>query len=126
MRGTFSMTGVHLSDLNYAVSNGEAQAASAKSKAMSLARDVKVLRANLAKSMMITEALWEILRDEHGMTDEKLHKKIYEIDMRDGILDSQNQRKAEKCPECDRMVSSRHPACLYCGTVMDTSAFTIE
>ena len=126
MRGTFSMSGDSSSDLSFAASHGAAQAASAKSKALSVSREVKVLRANLAKSMMITEALWEILRDEHGMTDEKLHKKIYEIDMRDGVLDGQNQRKAAKCPECDHMVSTRHPACLYCGTVMDMSVFSIQ
>jgi hypothetical protein len=54
-----------------------------------------------------------------------LHKKLYEIDMRDGVLDGKNQRKAQKCPECQHMVSTRHPACIYCGKVMDDSVFSI-
>ena len=68
----------------------------------------------------------EFIRDKHGMTDDDLHKKLYEIDMRDGALDGRNQRKASECPGCGRMVSARHPACLYCGQVMDTSVFTME
>ncbi len=89
-------------------------------------RQVRLLEANLAKTMMICEALWEILADEHGWTIEHLHKKLYEVDMRDGVLDGKNQRSIVKCPNCGRTVSGRHPACLYCGQIIDNSVFTIN
>ncbi|MCK5000675.1 MAG: hypothetical protein KAS23_14125, partial [Anaerohalosphaera sp.] len=80
----------------------------------------------LAKTLMICEALWEILRDEHGYKLDDLHSKLYEIDMRDGVLDGKNKRKPTNCPNCNRTVSPRHPACIYCGQVIDNSVFTIS
>ncbi|MBW8017515.1 MAG: hypothetical protein FVQ82_15155 [Planctomycetes bacterium] len=104
---------------------GSQAASRAESKATAVECQVKALRADLARSLMISEALWELLRDRAKLTEEDLHKKLYEIDMRDGVLDGKNQRKAQKCPDCEHMVSSRHPACIYCGKVMDDSVFSI-
>jgi ribosomal protein L32 len=101
-------------------------AARAKSKAGKVERQVRVLEANLAKSMMINEALWELIRDQHGLTEKDLHEKLYEVDMRDGVLDGKHQRKAVECPNCGHTVSPRHPACIYCGQVIDESVFTIQ
>ena len=101
-------------------------AAGAEAKADSAKREIKKLRASLGKSMLICEALWELLRDRAKLTDEDLHKKIYEIDMRDGVLDGKNVRKAVECPDCGRKVSSRHPACIYCGRVIDTYVYTVD
>ena len=77
----------------------------AEAKADLAKREIKKLRASLAKSMLISEALWELLRDRAKLTDDDLHKKIYEIDMRDGVLDGKNQRQAVECPDCGRKVS---------------------
>ncbi len=100
--------------------------ARAKNVAASAERRTKILEANLAKTLMICETLWELLRDEHGWSDEALHKKLYEVDMRDGVLDGKNQRKAVECPDCGHTVSPRHPACIYCGRVIDMSVFNLE
>jgi len=96
----------------------------AESIARSTQQQIKSLEANLAKSLLISEVLWELLREEHGWTDQKLFKKLEEVDLRDGALDNKNQRKATPCPDCGRAVSHRHPACLYCGCVIDISPFT--
>jgi hypothetical protein len=113
------------SDVNSGSYMGNQSSSRAESKATSLESQVKALRADLARSLMISEALWELLRDRAKLTEEDLHKKLYEIDMRDGVIDGKNQRKAKKCPDCEHMVSSRHPACIYCGKVMDDSVFSI-
>jgi len=120
MIGTFAMVG----GASFAGSKAGEDAARAKSKTRSLESQIKVLNANLSKTLMICETLWEILRDRCGLTEEDLHKKLYEVDMRDGVLDGKNQRKAVECPNCRHMVSPRHPACLYCGQIIDTSVFT--
>ena len=104
---------------------GSQSASRAESKATAVESQVKRLQADLARSLMISEALWELLRDRAKLTEADLHKKLYEIDMRDGVLDGQNKRKAMKCPDCEHMVSSRHPACIYCGKVMDDSVFSV-
>ena len=123
MLGTFGMAGEHFSP---AAAKATGDAARAKSKARSVEREVRVLEANLAKSMMINEALWEIIRDQHGLTEKDLHDKLYEVDMRDGVLDGKHQRKSAKCPNCHHTVSPRHPACIYCGQVIDKSVFAIN
>ena len=123
MLGTFGMSGYHFSST---ASKAAADASRAKSKAGRVERDLRVLEANLAKSLMISEALWEMIRDKHGLTDKALHDKLYEVDMRDGVLDGKNQRKSAKCPNCHHTVSPRHPACIYCGQVMDESVFAIN
>jgi hypothetical protein len=101
-------------------------AARAGSKADRLVLENKALQANLEKSMLISEAIWELLRDKAKLTDADLQKKIHEIDMRDGVLDGKNKRQAVACPDCGRKVSPRHPACIYCGKVIDTSVFTVD
>jgi ribosomal protein S27AE len=99
--------------------------AHAESKVGFLEEHVRRLEADLARALMISETLWELLRDKTGLTDDDLCIKIHEVDMRDGRLDGKNQRKAIACPRCGRMVSARHRACLYCGQVIDTSAFSL-
>lgn len=87
---------------------------------------VQRLEMNAAKALMICEALWELLREKTNLTEEDLYKKLYEIDMRDGVLDGQNQPKVRECPKCHRRVSGRHAACLYCGQMIDESVFRLE
>ena len=96
-----------------------------KSETTTLQGRVKFLEVNLAKAMLISETLWEFIKEKHNLTNEQLREKVYEVDMRDGTLDGKNQRKAVECPNCQHMVSSRHPACLYCGRIIDDSVFTM-
>jgi hypothetical protein len=86
-------------------------------------QEVRRLEANLAKALLINEALWEIIKEKHQMKEEQLYEKIYEMDMRDGVLDGQNQRKKMDCPKCGRVVAPRYSACIYCGHVIDDSVF---
>ncbi len=123
MRATFRFSGY--GHETYTASLASTDAARAKGAAEASGRRLRVLEANLAKALMICETLWELLRDEHGWSEETLHKKLYEVDMRDGVLDGKNQRKAVECPDCGHTVSARHPACIYCGRVIDTSVFAI-
>ncbi len=123
--GTFSFTNAKMQGGALA---GEAlrESSSAKHEALRLRQQVRVLEANLAKSMMINEALWELMRERLKLTEKDLHDKLYAIDMRDGQLDGKNQRGIAECPNCSRKVSPRHPACIYCGTVIDVSVFSIS
>jgi ribosomal protein S27AE len=126
MKGTFVFMGRASENYGSTLMAAAGDSARAKNVAASAEQRVKVLEANLSKTLMICETLWELLRDEHGWSEENLHKKLYEVDMRDGVLDGKNQRKAVECPDCGHTVSSRHPACIYCGRVIDTSVFNLE
>lgn len=97
---------------------------STKNAVSNLQVDLKMLESNLAKALLINEALWELIRDKHHLTEDDLNNKLYEIDMRDGQLDGKNQRNtAVPCPKCNRTVSARHATCLYCGQIIDDSVF---
>ena len=99
---------------------------SADGQIINLKQQLKITEANLAKLLLINETLWEIIRDKLKLSENDLNDKLYEIDMRDGKLDEKNQRSITECPNCQRKVSPRHPACIYCGTIIDNSVFTLK
>ncbi len=72
---------------------------------------------DIEKLFMITEALWEILKHQHGYTDDQLVEMIQDIDLRDGKLDGKVAKSAERptCPECGRTIMRNQARCLYCG-----------
>ena len=126
MLGTFGLVGVAVAKVSADSMASAGTAARAESKSHIATQRIRALEANLAKTLMICESLWELLREKTGLTLEEFHKKLYEVDMRDGVLDGKNQRKPSKCPKCSHMVSARHPACIYCGQVMDDSVFALD
>ena len=82
------------------------------------------LRADVEKLLMITEALWAMLKEKHGYSDEDLASRIEEIDMRDGVLDGKVAKQPPStCPECSRKVTRARTNCIYCGAVLEQSAF---
>ena len=111
----------------YMISNeAKRQVRKAETETGNLRNRIKILENNVAKALLINEALWELIREKLRLTDDELNEKLYAIDMRDGTLDGKNQRShAMKCPQCNRMVSHRHAACLYCGHIMDDSVFSL-
>ena len=114
--------------VNYSVTGASTRKDSSTSaKVSDLQTRLKSLEDNLAKALMINEALWEIIKSNHKLSDDDLNDKLYAIDMRDGLLDGKNQRNTPvKCPNCKRPVSPRHSACLYCGQIIDDSIFQIS
>ena len=93
-------------------------ARAAQSDARSAKSEVNILRFEVERLLMITEALWTILKEQHGFDDAELIDKINEIDLRDGRLDGRVAVSAEPavCPNCGRTLSKRRPVCLYCST----------
>ncbi|MCZ7644810.1 MAG: hypothetical protein M5U26_05930 [Planctomycetota bacterium] len=66
--------------------------------------------------MMIGEALWEILKEHHGYSDEDLMRRVAKIDLKDGKLDGKVAKTAPvQCPRCSRILNKRHALCIYCG-----------
>jgi len=79
---------------------------------------------DVEKLFMITEALWSILKEQHGYTDDDLGEMIQNIDLRDGRLDGKVAKKQNPlCPECGRTLMGKHPVCLYCGTAVVRDPF---
>ncbi len=95
------------------VDEARADASEAKSEA-------EVLKHDVDRLMMITEALWNFLKKEHGYADEDLAKAIGAIDLQHSGAAKEAQ---EKCPNCGRLVSAHRRLCLYCGHPVPQSLF---
>ncbi|MFH0911348.1 MAG: hypothetical protein V1918_07600 [Planctomycetota bacterium] len=100
-------------NLSAQISARSAQEASQKAQT-----EIREFRADIERLLMTTEALWEMLKEEHGYTDEDLIKRLAEIDLRDGKIDGKVARTEApaKCPECGRALARRRPFCIFCGT----------
>lgn len=79
---------------------------------------------DIERLLMITEALWMLLKKEHGYTDDVLLQRIREIDLRDGELDGRVAvRPPGPCPECGRPLARKRPLCIYCGKPVEADPF---
>ena len=94
-----------------------------------LAKEVRTqneeIKFDVEKLFMITQALWEILKHQHGYTDEQLEEMIQHIDLRDGRLDGKiaKSREVAKCRKCGRTMMRKRMKCMYCGAAAPTNSF---
>jgi len=107
---------------------GTAGVSSVARQAQSDARDAKTelefVKHDIERLLMITEALWMLLKKEHGYEDSELTKMISQIDLRDGKLDGRVARTApQRCPYCARPVSQRRSFCIFCGKAIPAEIF---
>jgi ribosomal protein S27AE len=90
-------------------------AVEAGNKADVAARTVRDLEARIERLTLVNLAMWSLLREKLGFTEENLLERVREIDLQDGVLDGKAARQTSKCSQCGRMMSARHNKCLYCG-----------
>ncbi len=68
--------------------------------------DMQGVQYEIERLLMITEALWTLMRKEHGYEDLELIRRITEIDMRDGKLDGRVAKsRVAECPKCKHVLS---------------------
>ncbi len=78
--------------------------------------EIKYLNQKVERLMMITEALWIILKETNNFTDEILKKKINEVDMKDGKLDGKvTPEPPGECSNCGKVLQKNKKYCIYCG-----------
>ncbi len=78
--------------------------------------DLVQLKADIARLYFITEALWRILREKHGLDEQEIIRQITAIDMEDGKLDGQKATTPPKpCPKCGRILARQRAKCMFCG-----------
>jgi hypothetical protein len=95
---------------------------SAKQSAMQ--DEVRRLRVDVDRLLMITQALWSILKHEHGYDDNTLKTLVDKIDAADGRLDGQVSRQGPLvCRSCGRNNSASKPICMFCGTPLPRDLF---
>ena len=86
--------------------------------------EVSELRADVERLYFITEALWRILKEKHGLEDNEIIRQIATIDMEDGRLDGRKAKtQPQPCPKCGRVVGKQRMKCLYCGELIASQPF---
>lgn len=86
--------------------------------------EVQQIEQRFDRLILVNMALWSLLQEKTGLTEQDLLDRVQEIDLADGQLDGKARKPVAKCPDCDRVMSSRHNRCLYCGAErLDYSAF---
>lgn len=86
--------------------------------------EMTAVRADIERLLMITEALWTMMKDQFEYTDSHLIERIAEIDRRDGKLDGRvASQPPQVCPSCGRPSARKRSNCLYCGAVVPSEPF---
>lgn len=73
------------------------------------------LEERMDRLALICRAMFELLEERTGLTDQDLAKKIAEVDLRDGKADGRITATAKPCPSCGSMMSPQFNRCLFCG-----------
>lgn len=105
------------------VSNGVANALPALPGQQPSREEMRELQHQVARLALLNQALWEILCERLGLTEEELVRRAHEIDLRDGVPDGKISHRAVTCPQCGRTVNSKHHRCLYCGQLFEKQLF---
>ncbi len=77
---------------------------------------VAELKADVERLLLVTEALWKIVQEKHGLDEKELLRQMTMLDMADGKLDARKTKSPPKlCPKCNRALGKRKPKCMFCG-----------
>jgi hypothetical protein len=104
-----------LSNLGVSLEAGQARADAKEAQT-----GVELIQHDIDRLLMLTEALWLFVKEQHGYSDEDLVKVITEIDQRDSQLP---KHVPVTCPACGRLNSGKRANCLYCGKPIPMDPF---
>lgn len=85
-------------------------------KLSELNRELRLMGDRLDKLVLVNMAMWSLLQERAGVTEEQLIKKMEEIDLQDGVADGKVTHDNQNCGNCGRTISQRHRRCLFCGS----------
>jgi hypothetical protein len=100
---------------HYQIEKARTAADIASMKVDSLSARKDNTKQELEELTLACQAMWELLRDHIGFTDDHLKAKILEIDARDGSVDGKIGAELIDCPHCGQRASTIKPSCMYCG-----------
>ncbi len=86
-------------------------------------REVDHTQATIDALGLSCAAVWELLSERLGVTEQELMGKIEEIDLRDGKLDGRIANVKQKCTSCGRVNNAKRMRCLYCGAAVPRAPF---
>jgi hypothetical protein len=100
---------------HFQIEKAREAAGEASAKADSFDSKITSAIQQVERLSLACQALWEIIRDNGGITEEQLHAKILEVDLRDGRVDDRLGPQVIDCPHCHQKTSTRRSQCIFCG-----------
>ena len=99
-------------------------ATAAENTAREAQTKTELFQHDIDRLLLITEALWTLMKQEHGYTDDKLVKLIQDIDQRKTNAKGVTVKDAPvACPACGRPNTASRIACMYCGNPLPANPF---
>ena len=96
--------------------SAESAARRSETKTGEAQRELRLIAERLDKLVLINMAMWSLVQERTGVSEEDLANRIQEIDLQDGVADGKVTRNVRQCPNCRRTMSRRHNKCLFCGS----------
>ena len=97
------------------ISSANQTADRAENRAEVAVAEVNRLQRRIERLSLCCQALWEMLREKHGLTEEELQARILEIDLRDGTTDGKVRMQIVDCPSCGSKTNTKRALCVICG-----------
>src|SRR5262245_37698627 len=97
-------------------SGAKADAAQAEREVSRYSDRIRELESTINRLALASQAMWELLQNRVGITEQELIAKIAEIDLRDGAEDQRISTRLITCPNCHQTLTTKHTRCIYCGT----------
>ena len=67
--------------------------------------------------LLINAALYDVIKEKLGVTDEEINRKIKELDDKDLLIETKiDPPPVRKCRKCGKNLIQRRTMCVYCGT----------
>jgi hypothetical protein len=67
------------------------------------------------KLVLMVHAIWTLIAEKTGLTEDDLRKRVTELDGQDGTIDGRITRPQVRCSKCDAVVCRKFNRCLFCG-----------
>jgi len=78
--------------------------------------EILELEEKVERLLIVTEALWNILREKLSLEEQELVRRMVQIDLRDGKLDGRvAPSPPQQCPKCNRTLPKGKSRCMFCG-----------
>ena len=101
---------------NKKINDAAGEATGAKVKVDQVYNKVVELEKRLNRITLTSQAMWELIQDLSGWSDDEILNRIQEMDLRDCQLDGKLGATFTECPNCNAKVNSRRGYCMICGT----------
>jgi hypothetical protein len=99
----------------HGIARANGTATSAHGAALGAKGDVAELTRRVETLTLLCQAMWELVRENAGLTDAQIAARVKEIDLRDGVADGRI-KQTSACTHCGAVVSAKSFSCMYCGT----------